>query len=71
MFSSEPTGLYDVLIKSRSHTAMLAESTPFFQKQSAYGVKNGIISAVNRERKRFRSKVSVGGFRLSTALSHQ
>ena len=39
MLPGEPTGLNEVLVKGRSHTAMLLESTLFFQKQSAYGIK--------------------------------
>jgi hypothetical protein len=51
-----------MLIKGRVHTAVLLESAPFFQKQSAHSVKDCIISAVDRERKRLSGKVAAGGF---------
>ena len=62
MFSSEPAGLDEVLIKGRAHTAVLLESAPFFQKQRAHSVKDRIISAVDRERKRLSSKIAAGRF---------
>ena len=62
MFSSKSVGLDDMLIKSGAHAAVLPESTPIFQEQSAHRVKNSIISAVDCKRKRLRGKVSARGF---------
>ena len=45
MFSSEPAGLDEVLIKGRAHTAVLLESAPFFQKQRAHSVKDRCVNA--------------------------